>query len=101
MTKDFDDRWSGYGAYRYQKNNRELSPFDFDNDSYSRKVEAGFSYRIDENNRVAFGSKYDVDNAVWRKFDYYWFHDMHCSQLILHYEGRDNTWKVKWRFLPM
>ena len=101
LTKDFDDRWSGYGAYRYQKNNRELSPFDFDNDSYSRKVEAGFSYRIDENNRVAFGSKYDVDNAVWRKFDYYWFHDMHCSQLILHYEGRDNTWKVKWRFLPM
>ena len=42
-----------------------------------------------------------MDNAVWRKFAYYWFHDMHCSQLILHYEGRDNTWKVKWRFLPM
>ena len=101
LTKDFDDRWSGYGAYRYQKNNTEVSPFDFDNDSYSRKVEAGFSYRIDENNRVAFGSKYDVDNATWRKFDYYWFHDMHCSQLILPYEGRDNTWKVKWRFLPM
>ena len=101
LTKDFDDRWSGYGAYRYQKNNRENSPFDFDNDTYSRKVEAGFSYRIDENNRVAFGSKYDVDNATWRKFDYYWFHDMHCSQVILHYEGRDKTWKVKWRFLPI
>ena len=101
LTKDFDDRWSGYGAYRYQKNNRENSPFDFDNDDYSRKFEAGFSYRIDENNRVAFGSKYDVDNATWRKFDYYWFHDMHCSQVILHYEGRDKTWKVKWRFLPI
>ena len=34
LTKDFDDRWSGYGAYRYQKNNTEVSPFDFDNDSY-------------------------------------------------------------------
>ena len=71
------------------------------NDDYSRKFEAGFSYRIDENNRVAFGSKYDVDNQSWRKFDYYWFHDMHCSQVIFHYEGRDKTWKVKWRFLPI
>ena len=50
---------------------------------------------------MAFGSKYDVDNQSWRKFDYYWFHDMHCSQVILHYEGRDKTWKVKWRFLPI
>ena len=99
--KDFNDRWSGYGAYRYQKNTTDVSPFNFDNDSYSRKFEAGFSYRIDDNNRVAFGSKYDLEDNSWRKLDYYWFHDMHCSQVILHYESRDKTWKVKWRFLPM
>lgn len=100
LIKDFDDRWSGYAAYRYQKNNTQNSLFDFDNDSFSRKIETGFSYRLDDKNRIAFGAKYNVEGSDWDKLDYYWFHDMHCSQLILHYEGRDNTWKVKWHFLP-
>lgn len=100
LTKDFDERWAAYVGYHYNKQNSRNSLFDFNLDSFSRKLESGFSYRIDKNNRVAVGTRYDIDNGEWRNVDYYWYHDMHCSQAILRYQSKARTWSVRWEFTP-
>ena len=58
------------------------------------------SYRIDKNNRIAVGAKYASGPREWTDVDYYWFHDLHCSQIILRYRSKQNSWKVKWEFTP-
>ena len=100
LTKDFDERWAAYAGYHYKTKNRQNSLFDFETDDYSRKLESGFSYRIDDKNRVAVGTKYDLDNRKWRDIDYYWYHDMHCTQVIFRYRSMSNTWNVRWEFTP-
>ena len=58
------------------------------------------SYRIDEHNRIGVGTKYAVEPRRWTDVDYYWFHDLHCSQIILRYRSEQDSWKVKWEFTP-
>jgi LPS-assembly protein len=100
LTKDFNERWAAYVGYHYKSKNRQNSLFKFNTDNYSRKLESGFSYRIDDKNRVAVGAKYDMDNRKLRDVDYYWYHDMHCTQFILRYRSMSNTWNVRWEFTP-
>ena len=100
LTKDFNDRWAAYAGYHYSKKNQENSLFAFDNDNYSKKLEGGFSYRIDDLNRIAVGTKYDLDHKKWKNIDYYWYHDLHCSQLILRYKSKENKWNIRWQFTP-
>ena len=100
LTRDFDDRWAAYAGYHYSKKNEENSLFSFDTDDYSKKAEGGFSYRIDAINRVAVGTRYDLDHSKWRNIDYYWYHDLHCSQIILRYKSKENHVSLRWQFTP-
>jgi len=100
LTKDFNDRWAAYAGYHYSKKNQDNSLFKYNTDDYSKKLEAGFSYRIDELNRLAVGTKYDLDHKIWKNIDYYWYHDLHCSQVIIRYKSRDNAWNIRWQFTP-
>lgn len=100
LTKDFNDRWAAYAGYHYSKNNQENTLFDYDTDDYSKKLEGGFSYRIDDLNRLAVGTKYDLDHKKWKNIDYYWYHDLHCSQVILRYKSKENKWNIRWQFTP-
>lgn len=100
LTKDFNDRWSAYTGYHYNKKRKENSLFDFDTDDFSKRWENGFSYRIDDKNRVAMGTRYDMDHSRWDKIDYYWFHDMHCSQFVVRYKSMSNGWHISWDFTP-
>ena len=100
VTKDFDSRWAAYGGFHYSKKNTKNSLFDYDTDDFSRKLEAGFSYRLDEKNRFVVGSRYNLDDGKWDDVDYYWYHDMHCSELILRYRSMRNTWGIRWEFTP-
>lgn len=99
-VKEFDDRWAAYLAYAYSVNNSHNSLFDYDLDSYSRKGQAGFSYRIGDNDRIVMGLGYDVANARLMDVDYYWFHDLHCSQVIMRYRGKRHLFNVMWQFTP-
>ena len=43
----------------------------------------------------------EINDALLRvDVDYYWFHDLHCSQLILRYRPKRHQWHVDWQFLP-
>lgn len=100
LTKDFNERWAAYAGFHYNKLNRENSLFDFDTEDYTKKLEGGFSYRIDDANRIAIGTRYDVDHRKWKNIDYYWYHNFHCTQMILRYKSLSNTWNVRWEFTP-
>ena len=100
LVKDFDDKWAAYTGYYYDKTNSSNSVFNFDTDDFSRKVLAGLSYRIDDRNRVAVGTRYDLDHNQMADVDYYWYHDMHCTQFILRYKSKTNAWNIRWQFTP-
>lgn len=100
FTRDIDLRWAAYAGYHYSKKTVENSLFDYDTDDYSKKFEGGFSYRVDDRNRLVVGTRYDMDHNQWKNVDYYWYHDMHCAQFILRYKSMDNTWQVRLQFTP-
>ena len=100
LVKDINERWAAYTGYHYSKRNTANSLFDYGTDDYSKKLESGFSYRVDDRNRLVLGTRYDLDNNRWRNIDYYWYHDMHCAQLVLRYKSRQNTWGIRWQFTP-
>ena len=104
-VKKFDDRWAAYVTYAYSKNNSRNSLYDYDLDDFSRKGMFGVSYRASEKDRFVVGVAYNMDNGGFKfnKMDYYWFHDLHCSQLIVqykHYKDEDDSIKFKWEFTP-
>ena len=100
LTKPFNERFAAYIGGLYSKSSKENSLFAFDQEDYSRILQTGLSYRIDEHNRIAVGTKYAVEPQEWTDVDYYWFHDLHCSQIILRYRSKQDSWKVKWEFTP-
>ena len=100
LMKLFDDRWAGYLAYEYNHVNAENSLFDYNAADYSQSGEAGLSYRLTKNDRFVAGIGYDLKTKHLRDVDYYWFHDLHCSQLILRYRPKRHQWHVDWQFLP-
>lgn len=100
LTKHFNDRWDAYTGYHYSKQNSENSLFDYDTDDFSKKWVGGFSYRFSDKDRFMVGTKYDMDNSEWDRIDYYWFHDLHCSEMILRYKSMTNSWHVEWDFMP-
>lgn len=100
LGREFDERFAAYVGYSYDKNNSTNSLFNFNNDSYSRKVQAGFSYFITPKDRIAIGVKWDADNHKLDDIDYYWYHDLHCSQSVLRWRGKRKKLEVHWEFLP-
>lgn len=105
VIKQFDDRWAAYATYAYSKATSMNSIYDYDLDDYSRKGMAGVSYRATPHDRFVLGVAYNLDNdeCKFDKLDYYWFHDLHCSQLIIHYKhykNKDDAVKFTWEFTP-
>jgi len=100
LTRDYDLRWASYSGFHYSRRNDRNSLFNYDTDDYSKKLENGFSYRIDDNNRFVMGTNYDLDHSKWADIDYYWYHSMHCSEIILRYRSLSNHWTVRWQFTP-
>jgi LPS-assembly protein len=100
LGKDFDPKWAGFVGYHYTKNNTHNSMFDYGVDDYSKKLDAGLSYRMDDLNRFVVGIKYDVDSERIKDVDYYWYRDLHCSQVIMRYRAKRNKFEVRWQFTP-
>ena len=100
LIRDFNERWAAYTAYGYKRNNTKNSLFDVDLDDYSQKIQAGASYRVTDRDRVAAALEWNAQSGNLHDVDYYWFHDFHCTQLILRYRSKQDTWKVQWQFTP-
>jgi len=100
LARDFDPKWAGFAGYHYSKSNTTNSLFDYGLDAYSKKVDAGISYRMDRLNRFVAGIEYDAGDKKLKDIDYYWFHDLHCSQLIMRYRAKRSQYEIQWQFTP-
>ena len=100
LGREFDSRTAAYLGFSYNKNNSKNSVFDFDTDDFSRKLQAGISYYLTPKDRVVVGVKWDADNHRVDDVDYYWYHDLHCSQAILRWRGKKKKLEVRWEFIP-
>ena len=100
LLRKFDDRWGAFVGYHYSHNNSQNSVFNYALDDYSRKLETGFSYRITPRDRFVAGWNYDVTGEAIKDIDYYWYHDLHCAQLILRYREKRNQWKIGIQLKP-
>ena len=100
VIKDFDNRWSGFVGYHYSESNTRNSLFNYNVDDYSRKLEAGFSYRFSDRDRIVIGQNFDMEKNELKDVDYYWYHDIHCAQLIFRYRGKRHTWNLGFQFTP-
>lgn len=100
LARDFDERFAAYVGYSYNKNNSRNSLFNFDVDDYSRKIEAGVSYFITPKDRIAIGTKWNADQHRLEDVDYYWYHDLHCSQSIVRWRGKRKKLEIRWEFTP-
>ena len=100
LGREFNERVAAYVGYSYDKNNSKNSIFDFDLDDYSKKIQAGASYWLTKKDRVVVGVKWNAENHNVEDVDYYWYHDLHCSQAILRWRGKRNKLEVRWEFVP-
>lgn len=99
-AREFDDRFAAFAGYHYRKSTTQNSLFRFDTDDYSREFETGGSYVIDDKNRAVVGLKFDAEEGDLKDVDYYLYHDLHCSQLILRYRQKRDRFEARWQFTP-
>lgn len=100
LGREFNERLAAYVGFSYDKNNSANSLFDFDMDDYSKKIQAGASYWLSPKDRVVVGVKWNADKHTVEDVDYYWYHDLHCSQAVLRWRGKRHKLEVHWEFVP-
>ena len=100
LVKKFNDRLTTYGRYSYAQLYTGNSLFDYNVADYSRALYAGLSYQLTERDRFVCGTAYDIDRHTVGDVDYYWYHDMHCVQLVTRYRAKRNSWSVRLNFTP-
>ena len=100
LVKKFNDRLAAYGKYSYAQIYAGNSLFYYDVADYHRALYAGFSYQLTERDRFVCGTAYDIDRPTLGDVDYYWYHDMHCVQLVTRYRAKRDSWSVRLNFTP-
>ena len=100
LAREFNEKFAAFVSYSYNKNNSSNSVFNFDVDDFSRKFQAGLSYWLTPKDRVVVGMKWNGDTHHFEDIDYYWYHDLHCSQSIIRWRGKRKKLEVRWEFTP-
>ena len=100
LAREFDERFAAYVSFSYDKNNSRNSVFNFDVDDYSKKFQSGVSYWLTPKDRIVVGVKWNADQDKFDDIDYYWYHDLHCSQSIVRWRGKRKKLEVRWEFTP-
>ena len=100
LVKKFNDRLTTYGRYSYAQLYTGNALFDYNVADYSRALYTGLSYQLTERDRFVCGTAYDIDRRTLGDVDYYWYHDMHCVQLVTRYRAKRNSWSVRLNFTP-
>lgn len=100
LVDEFSDDFALYAGYYYSRSNRSNALFSYDLNDYSRKGVAGMSLGITPRDRLVVGTEFDLAGHHLKDVDYYWFHDMHCVQMILRYRDKRDSWHVTFQFTP-
>ena len=100
LLKEFDDKYAWYAGYEYSVVNKANSLFSYNRNDVARSVKTGLSYRMTNHDRFIVGLQYDEAKRSLRDVDYYWFHDMHCAQMVLRYRAKRASWQVRLEFTP-
>lgn len=91
VTKTWSEKWNSYVGYHYTKTDQSI--FDYDKDDLGRRLDTGFSYKIDNMNTIAFKQSYDLKNDRVYDQDYYWYRNLHCWQATLEYRAKRHEFK--------
>lgn len=100
LLKEFDPKYAWYAGYEYAVVNKDNSLFNYKTSDMARSVKTGLSYRMTNRDRFIVGLQYDEAKRSLKDVDYYWFHDMHCSQFILRYRAKRASWQFRLEFTP-
>ena len=100
LVDEMDDNFALYAGYYYSHSTIQNSLFNYDASDYSTKGVAGVSLGITPRDRLVVGTEFNLKDNVLKDVDYYWFHDMHCVQMILRYRDRRDQWHVTFQFTP-
>lgn len=100
LLKEFDNRFAWYGIYEYSVVNKENSLFSYNTSDLARSIKTGVSYVLTDRDRVIIGLQYDEARRSLKDVDYYWFHDMHCSEFIIRYRAKRASWQFRLDFTP-
>ncbi len=100
MVKDFGQKVAAYVGYYYSASNKANSLFAYNTADYARHLDYGLSVAITPLDRLVFGQRLDLETNTVRDIDYYWFHDLHCAEIILRYRAKRDSWHVTWAFTP-
>lgn len=100
LAREFDERFAAYASYFYTKSTSQNSLFDFDVEDYSTRAETGVSYQLTKRDRFVAGWKFDLKADKLRDVDLYWYHDFHCSTVVLRWREKRDEWEIHWNFAP-
>ena len=100
MLKDFGPDFTAYVGYYYSASRKDNALFAYNTADYARRLDYGVSMVLTPRDRFAFGQSMDMQERRVKDIDYYWFHDMHCAQLILRYRAKRDSWQVRCEFTP-
>ena len=100
LVDEMDDNFALYAGYYYSHSTVQNSLFNYDASDYSTKGVAGVSLGITPRDRLVVGTEFNLKDNVLKDVDYYWFHDMHCAQIVLRYRAKRDSWHVSWAFTP-
>lgn len=100
LFKNFGDRLIAYVGYHFSQYTLQRALFDYNADDYKQKLLYGLSYELTDHDRIVFGQEMDVKKGSLRDTDYYWFHDLHCAQMITRYRAKRKEIHVSLQFTP-
>lgn len=100
MIRDFGTDLTLYTGYSFSKSTTQNSLFNYGLDSYSHRLDYGASVALTPRDRLVVGESMDVQTGKVQDIDYYWFHDMHCAELIVRRRAKRKEWNVTMEFQP-
>ena len=100
LLKEFDRKYAAYAIYKYSVVNTDNTLFNYRVNDVARAIKAGVSYQMTKRDRFIVGIQYNEGKKSLKDVDYYWFHDMHCSQFIVRYRAKRSSWQFRLDFTP-
>lgn len=92
LVKTWSPRFTTWTGYHYVEDNDSL--FAYDEVELSRKLDAGFSYKIDRLNTLVYNQAYDLTDNRIHDQDITWRRNLHCWEVDITYRVKRHEWKL-------
>lgn len=100
LIKRCNDDFYVFTKYVYSQSSAEKVLFDYEAENYARALYSGLSYQLTPLDRVVVSTAYDLEANGLKDMDYYWFHDLHCVQVISRYRAKREQFSLRMDFTP-